>query len=266
MPALADVYGLYYNTDHAQGRRLLRRRRRPPPSCSTWRSSSPRTTPTAASRWPGSCRCGASTRWCRPTSRRCGARTGPTGDGKSAFSTDPHWAAMLQWQKKFVDAIGYDKLRRFTSGAGDSRVRRHQPLRDRQARDEPRRGVPHRVHHSEHPELQYATAPFPVDDDQANLYGAGYVTGNSLGIPRTSTGRNREAAWQLVKYLSTDPAAQVLLAQKLKNVPTLTASLSDPASPRTRSSPPSCGSTRTRRPRPRRPARRAAPTRTRSRR
>ena len=40
-----------------------------------------------------------------------------TADGKSAFSSDPHWAAMLEWQKKFVDAIGYDKLTRFTAGS-----------------------------------------------------------------------------------------------------------------------------------------------------
>jgi len=54
------------------------------------------------------------------------------------------------------------------------------------------------------------------------------VTGNSLGIPRTSTGTKREAAWQLVKWLSTDPTAQVPLANGLKNVPTITAALSDP--------------------------------------
>ena len=46
--------------------------------------------------------------------------TWATADGKSNFAADPNWAAMLTWQKKFVDAIGYDKLRRFTSGAGDS--------------------------------------------------------------------------------------------------------------------------------------------------
>jgi multiple sugar transport system substrate-binding protein len=69
----------------------------------------------------------------------------------------------------------------------------------------------------------------PVDDSQPNLYGAGYVTGNSLGIPRTSTGRQREAAWQLVKWLSTDTSAQVFLAQQLKNVPTVNSALSDPS-------------------------------------
>ena len=83
--------------------------------------------------------------------------------------------------------------------------------------------------HDEHPDLQFGTAPFPTADDRTDSFGAGYVTGNSLGIPRTSTGRNREAAWQLVKYLSTDPSAQTLLARQLKNVPTLTASLSDPS-------------------------------------
>jgi multiple sugar transport system substrate-binding protein len=109
---------------------------------------------------------------------------------------------------------------------------------------------------SEHPKLNSSTAPMPVDDSQPNLYGAGYVTGNSLGIPRTSTGHKREAAWQLVKWLSLDAAAEVPLAQQLKNVPTVTSALTDPsltgdapfatflkifANPQTATTPPSAG-------------------------
>jgi multiple sugar transport system substrate-binding protein len=148
--------------------------------------------------------------------------------GKSAF-TDPAWSSLLQWQKKFVDAIGYDKLRRFTSGAGDSEFAATNLFETGKLAMNLDGEYRTAFIHSEHPDLQFNTAPFPSADDQANRFGAGYVTGNSLGIPRTSTGHNREAAWQLVKYLSTDPAAQTLLAQKLKNVPTLTASLSDPS-------------------------------------
>jgi len=136
---------------------------------------------------------------------------------------------MLAFQKKFVDAIGYDKLRRFTSGAGDSEFAATNMFETGKLAmnldGEYRTAFINR----EHPELKYATAPMPVDDAQPNLYGAGYVTGNSLGIPKTSTGRNREAAWQLVKWLSLDPAAEVPLAQQLRNVPTVNSALSDPA-------------------------------------
>ena len=96
--------------------------------------------------------------------------TWETSDGKSGISKDPHWPAMLQWQKKFVDAIGY--------------------------------------------------APFPVDDSQPGLYGAGYVTGNTIGIPKTSTGDRSEAAWQLIKYFATDTGLQAFLSNELRNVPT----------------------------------------------
>ena len=32
--------------------------------------------------------------------------------------SDPAWAEVMQWQKDFVDAIGYDKLNAFSSGLG----------------------------------------------------------------------------------------------------------------------------------------------------
>ena len=62
---------------------------------------------------------------------------------------------------------------------------------------------------SEHPNLKYATAPMPVDDAQPNLYGAGYVTGNSLGIPRTSPVASARPRGSWSSGSRTDPAAQV---------------------------------------------------------
>ena len=122
-------------------------------------------------------------------------------------------------------AIGYDKLRRFTSGAGDSEFAATNMFETGKLAMNLDGEYRTAFIDSEHPNLKYATAPMPVDDSQPNLYGGGYVTGNSLGIPRTSTGTKREAAWQLVKWLSTDPTAQVPLANGLKNAPTTAGAL-----------------------------------------
>ena len=54
-------------------------------------------------------------------------------------------------------------------------------------------------------------------------YGAGYITGNVTGVSRTA--KNPEAAWELVKYLTTNTGAIVKLANGLKNVPTTTDAL-----------------------------------------
>ena len=70
----------------------------------------------------------------------------------------------------------------------------------------------------ERPKLNYGTAPLPVADDHPDLYGAGYVTGNIVGIPKTS--KHKEQAWELVKYLATDRHALAMLSNGLRNVPT----------------------------------------------
>ena len=76
------------------------------------------------------------------------------------------------------------------------------------------------------PDLDFGTAPFPVPDDQADRYGAGYVTGNIMGISKGS--KNPEAAWALIKYLTPDNAAIIKLANGIKNVPTTQEALSSP--------------------------------------
>jgi multiple sugar transport system substrate-binding protein len=76
---------------------------------------------------------------------------------------------------------------------------------------------------AEHPSLNYGTAPMPVADSHPELYGAGYVTGNIIGIPKSSA--HKDAAWELVKYLTTDQHALAVLSNGLRNVPTTSASL-----------------------------------------
>ena len=50
--------------------------------------------------------------------------------------------------------------------------------------------------------FEIGTAPLPVADDQADEYGKGYLTGTIIGIAATSKKQN--AAWELVKYMTTD--------------------------------------------------------------
>ena len=57
----------------------------------------------------------------------------------------------------------------------------------------------------------------PVDGGQASLYGSGYINGTIIGIPKN--GKNREAAWQLVKYLTTDNHALAAFSNGIRNVP-----------------------------------------------
>ena len=130
---------------------------------------------------------------------------------------------MLQWQKALVDWYGYDNLVKFQAGAGDEFSAPNAFERGKIAMtiDGEYRTA---FIENEHPELDYGTAPMPVDDDQPDLYGGGYVTGSIIGIPQ---GRQAPAgrAWELVKYLATDTDALVTLSNGLRNVPTTTASL-----------------------------------------
>ena len=74
--------------------------------------------------------------------------------------------------------------------------------------------------------INYATAPFPVADGPPDLYGAGQIGGDVVGIP--SNAPNADSAWLLLKYLALDTQAEVKLATILKNVPTTFDSLKDP--------------------------------------
>lgn len=141
-------------------------------------------------------------------------------DGTSAIGSDPKWQELVRWQKDLVDWYGYDKLEKFRAGLGDEwsadnafhkgKVAmnidgewRMAFLRD-QAED-----------------VQFGVAPLPVADPAR--YGGGYVTGNVIGVSRTA--KNNEAAWALVRYLTTETAAIVKLSNGIRNVPSTTDAL-----------------------------------------
>jgi multiple sugar transport system substrate-binding protein len=148
-----------------------------------------------------------------------------TTEGKSAIGTDPAWTEWLNWQKSLVDWYGADKLTKFTAGAGQefSADNAFETGKIAMAMDGEYRTA---FLKSEHPELKFATAPFPTADSKPQLYGGGYVTGNIIGISKGA--KNPNAAWELLKYLTTDTGAMVKLANGVKNVPTTLAALKSP--------------------------------------
>jgi len=149
-----------------------------------------------------------------------------TSDGKSNVANDPAWASMLTWQKSMVDDYGYDKLTRFTAGAGDefSAANAFEKGKVAMMIDGEYRNA---FIKAEASSLSYGTAPFPAADDKSDLYGSGYVTGNVIGIGRGA--QNPEAAWALIKFLTTDTDTVVAVANTIKNVPTWTPALQSPA-------------------------------------
>ena len=221
MPMLADVYGLYYNKKLFAKAGITQ----PPRTLSELTADAKKLTQRSAD---GTIKVAGfdptwgfyenaiahyaplvDAKWTKP-------------DGSSNLAGDPNWVKLLQWQKDLVDWYGYDKLVRFNAGAGDefSASNAFETGKVAMTMDGEFRTA---FLADEHPELKYGTAPMPVDDANPSLYGAGYVTGNIAGIPKGA--KHPEQAWALLKYLATDPKAESVLSNKLKNVPTTTASL-----------------------------------------
>jgi multiple sugar transport system substrate-binding protein len=147
-------------------------------------------------------------------------------NGKSSLATDPHWAAYMRWEKQLIDFYGASKLTRFLSGAGNE----FSPSNDFETGkiameiDGEWRG---QFIKSDGVKIQYGTAPAPVDPAQPDLYGGGYTTGNTIGIPKGAA--HPAAAWLLAKYLAFNVPAVEKFAVGLGNVPTITSALADPA-------------------------------------
>lgn len=147
-------------------------------------------------------------------------------DGKANLARDPAFARMLTAQKDLVEKLGgYTRLERFRAGFGDEWSAEHPFHRGQVAMQvdgewraamAKEAGVP----------FEIGTAPLPVPDDQAADYGKGYLSGTVMGI--ASGSRKQNAAWELVKYMTTDTAAVVAFANAIHNVPSTLAALESP--------------------------------------
>jgi multiple sugar transport system substrate-binding protein len=142
---------------------------------------------------------------------------------KSTISKDSGWSKWLKWQKSVIDWYGYDKLVKFQAGLGDefSASQAFEVGKLAMAMDGEWRVA---FIAAEHPELDYGTAPMPVDDAHPELYGQGYINGTIIGMPKG--GKNQDQAWALVKYLTTADHPLAQLSNGLRNVPTTRSSLS----------------------------------------
>ena len=145
--------------------------------------------------------------------------------GKSNLAAQPGWADMLRWQKELIDWYGYDNLVRWQASAGDEFSAQNAFERGKLAMNLDGEWRVAFVE-AEHPELNFGTAPLPVDDAQPDLYGSGYTSGSIIGIPKTSG--HKDEAWQLLKYLATDTGALVKMTNGIRNVPTTTDALESP--------------------------------------
>jgi len=145
--------------------------------------------------------------------------------GHSILSKDPGWTRFLKWQKSLVDWYGYDKLQRFQAGLGQEFSASNGFETGKLAMNVDGEWRVAFIH-NEHPSLQYGTAPMPVDDAHPELYGAGYINGTIIGIPKGSP--HLDQAWALVKYLTTNTHFLAQFSNGIRNVPSTTASLHSP--------------------------------------
>ncbi len=146
--------------------------------------------------------------------------------GKSNLAEDPAFEAGFTLQKRLVDELGgYQRLEKYRSTLGDEWGPKH-PFQTGQVAmqldGEWRLGMALDAG----PDFEIGVAPLPVPDDQADQYGKGYITGTIAGIAATSTKQN--AAWELVKYITTDTDAVVAFSNAIHNVPSTLAALKSP--------------------------------------
>ncbi|MFF4451230.1 ABC transporter substrate-binding protein [Streptomyces goshikiensis] len=224
LPLLNDAYGLVYNKDAFKAAGITE----PPKTWSQFAEAAQRLTKTKGDSYE---QLGVMPTFhgYETTPMRLAAQWSPTyftADGKSNLAEDPAFAKMLTAQKDLVAKLGgYEKLERFRSTFGDEWSTDHpfhKGLVAMQIDGEWRAAMAKEGGAA----FEIGTAPLPVPDDQADDYGKGYLSGTIMGIAAGSKKQN--AAWELVKYMTTDTAAVVAFANSIHNVPSTLAALESP--------------------------------------
>jgi multiple sugar transport system substrate-binding protein len=150
-------------------------------------------------------------------------------NGKSNLANDPKVTEFFTYTKSLVDALGgNDKLRSYRTGFGEefSAQNPFEVGKVAMAFDGEWR-IANIA--SDGSTVNYAVAPLPVPEDQLDAYGKGFLTGTVIGI--SSKSRHQEAAWQLVKYLTTDTKALVSFGNVIQNLPSTQAAAQSPDLP-----------------------------------
>ncbi|MEW1695098.1 ABC transporter substrate-binding protein [Streptomyces sp. NPDC093249] len=147
-------------------------------------------------------------------------------DGKSVVATDPGFAKMMTYQKSLVDALGgFQKLDKYRTTFGDEWGAQH-PFHTGQVAMQ--LDGEWRLNFAKNAKVPFeiGVAPLPVADDEIAEYGKGYLSGTIMGIAPQSKKQN--AAWELIKYMTTDTEAVVQFANDIGNVPSTLEALKSP--------------------------------------
>ncbi|MFF2928536.1 ABC transporter substrate-binding protein [Streptomyces mirabilis] len=224
VPLLGDAYGLYYNKDAFKKAGISS----PPKTWSEFEADAKKLTVSKGDSYSQLGFMPNYHGWESTTEHYFG-QFSPTyfdSSGKSNLAKDPAFTAGFTLQKKLVDELGgYQKLEKYRSKLGDEWGPKH-PFHTGQVAmqldGEWRLGMAKDAK----PNFEIGVAPLPVPDDRADQYGKGYITGTIAGIAATSKKQN--AAWELVKYMTTDTDAVVGFANAIHNVPSTLAALKSP--------------------------------------
>lgn len=224
VPLLGDAYGLYYNKTAFEKAGI----KTPPKTWSEFGADAKKLTISDGDSYKQLGFMPNYHGW-ETTSEHYLGQFSPTyfdSSGKSNLAKDPAFQAGFTLQKKLVGELGgYQRLEKYRSTLGDEWGPKH-PFQTGQVAmqldGEWRLGMALDAK----PDFEIGVAPLPVPDDQADQYGKGYITGTIAGIAATSKKQN--AAWELVKYMTTDTAAVVAFSNAIHNVPSTLAALKSP--------------------------------------
>ena len=224
LPLLSDAYGLYYNKDMFKAAGISA----PPKTMSELDADAVKLTKTSGD---GYSQIGfvPDYHFYESTITHFAAQWTPsyfTSSGKSNVAHDAALKSAMEWQKSLLDKLGgYSKVDKLRTSAGEEFSNNNAFMTGQVAMmidGEWRAGM---IDDSTS-KVDYGVAPFPVPDDQADQYGKGYITGTIVGIASTSQKQN--AAWEFVKYLTTDTSAVVNFANAIHNVPSTISALASP--------------------------------------
>jgi multiple sugar transport system substrate-binding protein len=224
LPLLNDAYGLYYNKDAYQKAGI----KSPPKTWSEFEEVAVKLTKTKGDSYE---QLGFMPTFhgYETTPGHYVAQWSPEyfdKNGKSNIAKDPAFAKMFTFQKGLIDKLGgFTKLEKYRNTFGDEWGAKH-PFHTGQVAmqldGEWRLGMTKDAG----AKFDIGTAPLPVPDDQAADYGKGYLAGTVMGV--ASTSRKQNAAWELVKYMTTDTDAVVAFSNAIHNVPSTLEALKSP--------------------------------------
>jgi multiple sugar transport system substrate-binding protein len=143
-------------------------------------------------------------------------------DGKANLSRDSSWHDFFTWDKALFDFYGKAKLTTFTATLGQEFTPDNGFETGKLAMNIDGEWRT-RLLATEHPELHYATAPFPAPDNHPENYGAGSAAASLIGIPKGSA--HPKEAWDLIKFLALDTHNVASFFSAIHNVPTTNAAL-----------------------------------------